>query len=143
MIRPFESKDQEELIDVWFRASLVAHPFLAKDFLEIERIQIAEHWLPLAETTVFEAEGRVVGFVALVGNEVGGLFVDPEHQRQGIGHALMDSARKSRPYLELNVFEANPIGRSFYAAYGFEEVARQISEATGLPELRLRLEKKT
>ncbi len=143
MIRPYQTRDQDELIDVWFRASLLAHPFLSEDFLHAERTQIAKHWLPMAETTVFESDGKVVGFLALISNEVGGLFVDPDRQRQGIGHALMDVARESRPYLELNVFEANPIGRSFYAAYGFDEVERQISEATGHAELRLRLEKNT
>lgn len=142
MIRPYEPNDQDQLIEVWDRASRVAHPFLSEDFLQTERAQIAEHWLPLAETTVFELNKKVVGFVALVGNEVGGLFVDPDHQRQGIGRALMDTARHARPYLELNVFEANPIGRSFYAACGFEEVGRAIEKASGQPEIRLRLGKK-
>lgn len=140
MIRPYASEDQDQLIEVWYRASLIAHPFLSEDFLHAERTQIAEHWIPLAETTVFESDGMVVGFVALIGNEVGGLFVDPRHQRQGIGHALLDVARATRPYLELEVFEANPIGRSFYSAYGFEQIGQSIEQTSGEPQLRLRLE---
>ena len=138
MIRPYEDDDLEALLDVWYRASLIAHPFLSADFLEAERLQIAEHWLPMAETMVYEADGRLVGFLALIGNEVGAIFVDPNFQRQGIGRALMDAARDSRPFLELDVFEANSIGRRFYANYGFEVVDHHLSEATGDPELRLR-----
>lgn len=140
MIRPYAASDQEQLIDVWLRASQVAHPFLSKAFLESERIQIADHWIPLAETTIFESSGKVVGFLSLIGEEVGGLFVDPDHQRQGIGHALMDAALDIRPCLELNVFEGNLIGRSFYATYGFEEVGRKVNEPTGHPEIRLRFD---
>lgn len=137
-IRPYIAQDLEELLDVWYRASLTAHSFLSEEFFETERHEIAEQWLPAAETMVYVIDGRVVGFVALIGNEVGAIFVDPDAQGRGIGCALMDAARESRPFLELDVFEANSIGRGFYDAYGFEFVNRHMNEAVGLPELRLR-----
>jgi putative acetyltransferase len=140
MIRPYADEDLGGLLDVWYRASRLAHSFLSEDFFEKERSQIAEHWIPAAETVVYEGDRRVVGFLALIGNEVGGLFVDPDHQGRGIGRALMDTARDSRPFLELDVFEANSAGCRFYAAYGFKVVARHIGEVTGQPELRLRFE---
>jgi putative acetyltransferase len=139
VLRPYATADADELIDVWYRASLIAHPFLSEEFLERERAEILEHWLPIAESTVYETEGRVVGFVALIGNEVGGIFVDPDHQGRGVGRALMNHARDSRPFLELDVFEANAIGRRFYHAYGFRLVDRHVNEVAGQPELRLRL----
>ncbi len=138
-LRPYAEADLAELLDVWYRASMIAHAFLPEKFFERERVQIAEQWLPMAETTVAEVDGRVVGFLSLIGNEVGAVFVDPDRQGQGIGRALMDAARSSRPFLELGVFEANAIGRRFYEAYGFELVELQVSAATGEPELRLRL----
>ena len=141
MIRPYTPADLGDLLDVWYRASLTAHAFLTEAFLATERRQIAEHWLAMAETRVCECDGRVVGFLSLIGNEVGGIFVDSDHQGRGIGRALMDRARDSRPYLELDVFEANAIGRRFYDAYGFEFVGRHIHQASGQPQLRLRLEK--
>ena len=140
MIRPYEADDLEELLDVWYQASLIAHPFLSADFLEAERHEIADVWLPAAETMVYERDDRVVGFLSLIGNEVGAIFVDPDLQRGGIGRTLMDAAREAGPYLELSVFEANAIGRSFYAAYGFELVERRQNEETGQPELRLRID---
>ena len=138
MIRLYTDEDLGELRDVWYRASLIAHSFLSSEFFETERRQIAAHWLPMAETTVYETEGRVVGFLSLIGNEVGAIFVDPDYQGRRIGRALMDGARDSRPFLELSVLEANSIGRRFYDAYGFEFVDRHVGEATGQSELRLR-----
>jgi putative acetyltransferase len=140
-IRPYTDHDLEELLDVWYRASLFAHWFLPKEFFDTERRQIIEHWLPIAETMVYETGGHVAGFLALIRNEVGAIFVDPDSQGRGIGHALMDAARGSHPLLEVDVFEANAIGRRFYDAYGFEVVDRHVNEPTGQPALRLRLGK--
>ncbi|MDJ0952274.1 MAG: GNAT family N-acetyltransferase [Acidimicrobiia bacterium] len=138
MIRTYEEKDLEEVLDVWYRASLVAHPFLSAEFLARERQLIAEEYLPQSETSVYERDGRVVGFVSMVGDEVGGIFVEPRLQRQGIGRALLDHAFESRSAMELGVFEKNELAQSFYAAYGFEVVGRRVEEDTGEPELRLR-----
>lgn len=140
MIGAFNEGDLQELLDVWYRASLIAHSFLTKEFLAAERIEIAEVWLPMADTTVYESHGRVVGFLALIDNEVGGIFVDPDFQGKGIGRSLMDRARKSCHFLELSVFEANTVGRRFYDAYGFDFVERGFDEESGQPELRLRLD---
>jgi len=139
VIRPFTSGDIEELLDVWYRASLIAHRFLTEELFEDERAEIIERWLPSAETNVYEADGGVVGFIALIGNEVGAIFVDPDHQGRGIGRALMDHVRRSRPFLELDVCEANGIGRRFYDAYGFQVVDRYVDDGTGQSGLRLRL----
>jgi putative acetyltransferase len=140
MLRPYTDADLEATLDAWFQASLVAHHFLTEEFLTQERRAIAEQWMPIAETTVCEVEGRVVGFISMIDNEVGAIFVQPDHQGRGFGRALMDHARQSRPYLELGVFEANEIGRRFYDAYGFEVVERLMKTEAGLPELRMRLE---
>lgn len=139
MIRRYRNRDLEALLDVWYRASIIAHSFLPADFLEAEKREIAQTWLPMAETTVYEMDGRLVGFLALIGNEVGAIFVDPDYQGRGVGRSLMDQARDSRPLLELSVFEANSSGRDFYERCGFEYVGSQINQATGHPEIRLRL----
>jgi putative acetyltransferase len=128
---------------VWAAASAVAHPFLSEEFLERERHEIPNVHLPNAETWVWEASGRVVGFIALLGNEVGAIFVDPTVHRSGIGRALMDRARASRGELEVEVFKANTIGRAFYASYGFEPMREAVHGPTGLEILRLRLHSPT
>jgi len=139
MIRAYEEKDLSKLIDAWYSASKVAHPFLDEDYFEQERRNIAALHLPNAETWVFKLDGVVVGFIALIGNEVGAIFVDAKFHGQGIGRALMDHARSIRDVLELDVFKDNLVGRIFYEKYGFRKVDEHLHEETGFMQLRLRL----
>jgi putative acetyltransferase len=139
MIRQYRATDCEALLQVWTRASAVAHPFLDDAFLEQERRNIPEVYLPVADTWVWEADGRVVGFVSLLGNEVGALFVDPDLHRSGIGGALIERARELRGELEVEVFERNRMGRAFYEKAGFELMHRKVHGPTGFEILRLRL----
>lgn len=142
MIRQYDPKDRDALLVVWSESAAVAHPFWTPAMFDQERRDIAEKFLPIAETFVFERNGAVVGFISLLGSEVGGIFVDPQYHGQGIGRALMDWARASRDHLELDVFEANELGRAFYAAYGFAVVGERVDEATGQRVLRMRLPSK-
>ncbi|WP_420430090.1 GNAT family N-acetyltransferase [Kordiimonas sp.] len=137
IIRPYEDKDVETVLGVWLNASKIAHPFLKKDFIENETINMRTLYLPNAETWVAEADGVVVGFLSLIGNEVGGLFVDPKYHGLRFGKTLMDKAVALRGTLELDVFEKNPIGRRFYARYGFLEDHEYDHEATSERVIRL------
>jgi putative acetyltransferase len=138
-IRAYDEHDAEDVLGVRYRASIVTHSFLPEGFFERERDELVDRWLPASETFVYEVDGRLVGFLSLIDNEAGAIFVDPEFHRGGVGRALMDDARRWRSHLELSVFEANEIGRRFYEAYGFRAIERRINVDTGLPELRLRL----
>lgn len=140
VIRKYDPHDLGELLSVWYDAAKLAHPFSTAEKLDQERRDISEKFLPMAETWVFEDEQQVVGFIALLGNEVGGIFVSPTRHGHGIGRALMDHARAGRDHLELEVFEDNEIGRAFYDAYGFHRVGERRDDETGLRVLRLRLD---
>ncbi len=85
MIRPYTDDDLGEVLDAWYLASVEAHSFLGEGFFDAERGRLSDLWLPGSDTSVFEVGGHVVGFVSMVGNEVGGIFVTPERQNQGIG----------------------------------------------------------
>lgn len=139
MIRQYIDTDLDDLLSAWGAASEIAHPFLTPEFVATERNNIPNLYLPNAETWVYDDGERVVGFIALIGDEVGAIFVHPDHQRTGIGQQLMDKAWSLRETLEVEVFVANAIGRAFYAKYGFEPVERKIHEPTGQDILRLRL----
>jgi putative acetyltransferase len=115
VIRRYRPADLEDVLSVWAGASAVAHPFLSREFLAQDRDNIPNVYLPKADTWVWEADGRVVGFMSLLGNEVGALFVDPAAQRAGIGRALIGKARTLRGELEVEVFKDNLLGRAFYA----------------------------
>lgn len=139
MIRKYQPADCEDVVHVWARASAVAHPFLSEEFLERERHNISDVYLPQAETWVAEAGGQVVGFISLLGNEVGGLFVDPDFHRSGIGRALIDLAQALQGELEVEVFEKNLLGRAFYAGLGFDLMHQAIDNQTGFEIMRLKL----
>jgi putative acetyltransferase len=139
MIRAYQPSDCDAVLNVWAHASALAHPFLSEEFLERERHNIPNLYLPNAETWVWEAEGQVVGFLSLLGSEVGALFVHPEVHRCGIGRALMDHAQALRGDLEVEVFERNWLGRAFYSRLGFELMHKKVHDQTGFEVLRLRL----
>lgn len=139
MIRRYRDKDSEALIEIWYTASQVATPFLSEEFLAEEREAIRKSYLPSAETWVFETEGTVAGFITLLGNEVGTIFVHPKWQRRGVGRALMDHAIDLRSFLYLDVFKENAVGRQFYNRYGFRFGHEHVHAQTGHIQMRFYL----
>ena len=139
MIRLYHDSDIEAIIDVWYQASLLAHPFLSENFLEEEKRKIRNVYLANAITWVYEEQGKVVAFISLTDKEVGAIFVHPSMQGRGIGKALMDKVCSMHDSVELDVFEANSIGRAFYSKYGFVPIRKFIHDETGEPAIRLRL----
>jgi putative acetyltransferase len=139
VIRDYQPADCDDVLRVWADASTLAHPFLSKEFLERERHNIPNVYLPNTDTWVWVADGQVVGFISLLGHEVGAIFVDPKFHRSGIGQALMAHALASRGELEVEVFERNLQGRAFYAKLGFELIHRKLHDQTGFEVMRLRL----
>ena len=137
-LRPYTPDDLSDVLNIWEAAIRPSCPFLSDDFLAEERAHIAEKWMPLCECWIASDDaGDTVGFIALLGNEVGGLFVHPSAQGSGHGRALVDKAQALHGRLELDVFKKNAIGQRFYAAYGFKFQKEHIHEATGEVELRL------
>ncbi len=128
MIRKYEEKDIEAVLDAWYEASLIAHSFMDAAFFEQERENVRTIYMPRANTWVYEKDEKVVGFISMVRNEVGGIFVHPEVQGQGIGTALMDKARE------------NHKTRRFYERYGFVGVKEFIDEDLGQMQVRMRLD---
>ncbi|MCK8464169.1 GNAT family N-acetyltransferase [Aliiroseovarius sp. S1339] len=137
MIRDFKTTDTDAVVDVWRAATAVAHPFLTADFIESEADNLRNIYLVHAQTRVIEFNGLVSGFIAMIGTEIGGLFLDPKLHGRGLGRALVDDAAKQFDTLEVEVFEQNTVGRRFYDSYGFQQIGSSFHEATGETVLRL------
>lgn len=124
-------------MDIWSQASALAHPFLDKNFVEKVRTDMRALYLPNSQTWVYEDKNSVVGFIAMINNEIGGLFVLPEYQFKGIGTKLVDFVLQDNDELEVEVFERNFIGRAFYDKYGFVLLKKLSHKETGNEILRL------
>jgi GNAT superfamily N-acetyltransferase len=110
-----------------YREQLEAHP----EVFDVPTAQIAR-----GDVLIAELGGRMAGFAALEGNELDGLFVEPELWRMGIGAELVRQAahQARRNGLSLTVV-ANPAARAFYENCGF---SAEGEEATRFgPALRM------
>jgi GNAT superfamily N-acetyltransferase len=94
-----------------YREQLLANP----DAIHLPPAQIAN-----GQVIVAEVNGEIVGFAAVVGGELDGLFVEPDLWGSGIGRALVDAATHEarKRGLALKVI-ANPRARRFYENCGF------------------------
>jgi putative acetyltransferase len=137
-IRQYKELDLEAVLDSWEVATRLAHEFMTDDFIAQERKNVAEIYMPNTDTWVAEIDGEVQGFIALMGNEVGAIFLQPACHGKGIGKVLMDKAQEIHGDLEVEVFQANSLGRSFYSKYGFEQLEEKLHEPTGQKVLRLK-----
>ena len=137
-IRQYKDTDLDAVLSSWEVATRLAHPFMTEEFIAQERKNVAEIYLPNTDTWVAQIDGEVRGFIALMGNEVGAIFLQPEFHGQGVGKALMDKAQELHGDLEVEVFKVNVIGRKFYERYGFEHLEEKHHEPTGQQLLRLK-----
>lgn len=137
-IRPYAPRDLGHVLEIWEAASRTGHPFLSESFIAAERERVRDVYLRMATTWLCEDDGRVVGFISLVDNEVGALFVEPKSHRRGIGRALMEIAMGRSPTLELEVFKENSTARAFYERCGFDEISEYRHAETGRQMLRMR-----
>ena len=131
IIRQYRETDLDDVLSAWESTQQIAHPFLKEDFQAQERKNIQELYLPNADTWVVEDDHHVVGFIALIGNEIGGLFLQPEHHGKKLGKRMVDKAQELHGDLEVEVFEKNSIGRNFYSQYGFALIEEKVHEQTG------------
>lgn len=141
MIRKHEEKDLEIILDIWDKASTFAHPFLPASFVEKVKKDMREIYIPNSESWIFEEKGNVVGFIGMMDNEIGGLFVLPEFHSNGIGTQLVNFVLQNFKTLEVEVFEKNKTGRAFYQKYGFVNDKKFKHEESGEEVLRLKFSK--
>lgn len=137
-IRQYMASDLSAVLDSWEVATRLAHKFMTDEFVVQERKKVAEIYLPNTDTWVAEIDSEVQGFIALMGNEVGALFLQPHCHGEGVGKRLMDKAQALHQDLEVEVFKENAIGRKFYLRYGFEQLEEKLHEPTGQQVLRLK-----
>ncbi len=133
IIRRYEPADFDAVNDLWRRARLRALPdFQARKghTAEENREHFRDVVLVRHDVWVAELDGQATGFLAVAGDFIDQLYVDPAHQRKGIGRALIAHARQLSPSgLRLLTFQINHNGRAFYESQGFVAVRLGVSPA--------------
>jgi ribosomal protein S18 acetylase RimI-like enzyme len=123
LIRRYRPDDFDAVNDLWRRARLHAFPdFQARKghTAEEDRDYFREVVQVKNDLWVAEVDGRPAAFMAIAGDFIDQLYVAPEHQRRGLGTALIAHARVLSPTgLRLFTFQINANGRSFYERHGF------------------------
>ena len=93
--------------------------------------------LPRQQVTVAEAGKEIVGFIAVSGDWVEQLYLDPAWTGQGIGSRLLTDATAALPVTKLHCFQANTGARRFYERHGFraESFGDGMTNEEGLPDI--------
>ena len=138
MIRKYKEVEIPTLIIIWERATKIAHPFLKKDFSQMVKTAMIDQYLPNSETYVYEENKVILGFISMLDNEIGGLFVCPDNQGKGIGSALVKHVGLRSKELEVEVFDKNEIGKPFYLKQGFIVVKDYFHELSNEKVLRMK-----
>jgi GNAT superfamily N-acetyltransferase len=122
-IRRYGPEDFDPVTDLWRRARVQAYgDFQARMgyTAEEDRDYFREVVEVKNDLWVAEVDGCPAAFMAIAGDFIDQLYVAPEHQRRGIGQALLAHARTLSPSgLRLFTFQINANGRAFYEQNGF------------------------
>jgi ribosomal protein S18 acetylase RimI-like enzyme len=121
----------EAVVAMWTRSKKRALSWIA-----VEQAHTAEEDLAFfrdvlcarCEIWLAARAGEVVGLMALQGDHVDQLFIDPDAQGRGAGSALLAHAKRLHPRgVWLFTHQRNERARAFYEARGFHAVAFGVS----------------
>jgi len=130
-IRPMRADELRAVVALWTRSKRRALAWLATEMAHTPEEDLAYFSGTICTHCVVwvaARAGRPVALMALEGNHVDQLFVDPGDQGQGIGSALLAHAKCLHPSgLSLFTHVRNQRARAFYEARGLRAVRFGVS----------------
>jgi ribosomal protein S18 acetylase RimI-like enzyme len=135
--RPLTADDVKAISGIHHRACLIAYAFMNWRYGidEVER-WYAGKFAEWSWTLAALDADAMAGFIALRGQHIDQLYVDPSQQRSGIGSLLLEQAIEKLPgRITLDVFEENTGARAFYEKHGFSERDRWMNTEEGAIDL--------
>ena len=138
MIRKFESRDLDAVMQIWLHGNLDAHAFIPASFWEANFEMVCD-MLPQAELYVHENENtrQIDGFIGLTENHIEGIFVAKAARSKGIGKALLDHVKPLKPSLTLSVYQKNERALAFYRREQFIVQSEGIDEDTNEADIQM------
>jgi len=126
-VRPFGEDDFSALVRRWHETNRASYPYVAEhqsQTLDDAAAFFRRRVLAEGEVWVAERGASLAGVMAIEAPWIRQLAVFPEHQRRGVGTALLAEARRRSPdELRLYTFQRNVPARAFYERHGFTAVA--------------------
>ena len=123
LIRSYKPDDFNAVTILWRRARKQAFPDFQRSkghTFEEDQEYFRDVILVNNDVWVVELDGTPAAFMAIAGDFIDQLYVDPEHQGLGIGKELLEFARSLSPeHLRLYTLQINTNGRTFYEKNGF------------------------
>lgn len=134
IVRPGTTADVPRALEIWRAAVDATHGFLTpEDRAAIERM-VGTQFLPFADLwLVDDAAGCAMGFLAMDGDMIDALFVDPAVHGHGFGSALITHALALAPRARVDANEQATNALPFYLARGFVAVGRSETDGEGRP----------
>lgn len=130
MIRKFENKDLETIMEIWLNTNIQAHDFIPREYW-ISNFDLVKAMLPNAEIYVYELEDKIKGFIGADSGYIAGIFVRNENQSKGIGRELLNRIKEIYFEVNLMVYKKNTKAVNFYQREQFLITQEQIDENTG------------
>lgn len=139
-IRSYRHSDLDDLVNIWHEAARISYSSLSEEMCETIKTYIIDNYLNKADIWVMEANGNVIAFIGLIKNNVGGLFVLPEYQNQGIAKALIAYVKNIVGTISLDVLKESTKVLKFYEKCGFIPTREGVCPITGLEIVTVEIE---
>lgn len=124
-IRPANKADASAIAQIHRSARAAAMPWLPVIHSADEDLAFfQDRVLPSETVLVADANGTVIGFVAIKEDWLNHLYIAPTVFRAGVGTKLLAEAKARSDALQLWTFQRNAGARAFYAKHGFKEIER-------------------
>ncbi|WP_406830756.1 GNAT family N-acetyltransferase [Pedococcus sp. KACC 23699] len=141
-IRPGTAADAAGIADLFWQVRTESTPRIPMIVHPRESIlPFVEHvLLGQGEVWVAEADGRLVGFLALAEpDELGHLYIADDHTGRGLGSLFLEVAKERFPAgLQLWAFQSNTGALRFYERHGFVAVEWTDGDnEEGAPDVRM------
>jgi len=140
-LRPYTPADEDAAIELWRRTW--QHHYSHLDFsarVDWWRERWRSQLVPVAQITVAEAGGQMLGFVTVDPKtfDLDQIVVAPEAWGGGLAAALMDEAKRLSPQgLDLHVNKDNLRAIRFYEKQGFVISGEALNWRSGSPVHRM------
>ncbi|MEO2050129.1 MAG: GNAT family N-acetyltransferase [Allomuricauda sp.] len=129
-----QKSEYETLVDLWEASVRATHHFLKEEDIHYFRPLILNTYLDAVELRCARnMQGKILGFLGVVEQNLEMLFIHPENRGMGIGKKLLDYAIIALQVEKVDVNEQNEQALGFYLKHRFEVVGRSALDGSGKP----------